>query len=102
MIRWMGLEYLRQLRDPEDEPLGNDNSYHVVTCSNAAQTTLMDGFVVTGGFANGVGSQTNGGGLLASNCSNFLRLQEILFSGNSAYSGRRESITRVPAQPWAL
>ena len=78
---------VRQLRNPEDEPLGNDNSYHVVTCSGTAQTTYMDGFIITGGFANGGGTQNNGGGLLASNCGSFLWLQDILFSGNAAYNG---------------
>jgi hypothetical protein len=78
---------IRQLRNPEDDPLGSDNSYHVVTCSGAAQTTYVDGFVITGGFANGGGAQNNGGGLLVSSCGSFLWLQDILFSGNAAYNG---------------
>lgn len=78
---------VRQLRNPEDDPLGSDNSFHVVTCSGAAQTTYMDGFVITGGFANEGGAQNNGGGLLVSSCGSFLWLQDILFSGNAAYQG---------------
>jgi hypothetical protein len=47
------------------ESTRSDNSYHVVTGSGADQTAVLDGFVITGGNANGAGSGNfNGGGLI--------------------------------------
>ena len=51
----------------DDEPdfANNDeNSYHVVTgMSGAHETTILDGFTVTGGNANGSGDDRYGGGM---------------------------------------
>ena len=45
----------------------NDNSYTVVTFSNVSASTILDGFTVSGGFANGTGSNGDikrcGGGI---------------------------------------
>jgi len=50
-------------QDLMDEPTRSDNCYHVVTGSGTDETTLLDGFTITGGNANGSG-HTNGGGLI--------------------------------------
>jgi hypothetical protein len=43
-----------------------DNSYHVVTGDGADSTSVLDGFVITEGNANGGGSNANGGGVYIS------------------------------------
>lgn len=45
------------------ESTRSDNSYHVVTGSGADETAVLDGFVITGGNANGSG-HSNGGGMI--------------------------------------
>lgn len=44
-----------------------DNAYHVVDASNAATTTILDGFTIAGGYANGAGTLGEGGGLFGLN-----------------------------------
>jgi len=41
-----------------------DNSYHVVTADAVDGTAVLDGFYISGGQANGAGSDARGGGLL--------------------------------------
>lgn len=41
----------------------NDNSYHVVTGSGVDSTALLDGFTITAGNADGIGSDGWGGGM---------------------------------------
>ena len=41
----------------------SDNSYHVVTGSSTDSTALIDGFTITQGNANGIGSNGDGGGM---------------------------------------
>ncbi len=42
--------------------LGGENSYHVVYANGVDQTAVVDGFVITGGDADGVPNDHNGGG----------------------------------------
>jgi hypothetical protein len=44
-----------------------DNSYHVVTADGVFETAFLDGFMITGGNAEGGESQERGGGLLIAN-----------------------------------
>ena len=44
------------------ESTRSDNSYHVITGSGTDETAVLDGFVITGGNANGPGN-SNGGGM---------------------------------------
>jgi len=71
--------------DLMSEPSRSDNSYHVVTGSGADETALLDGFVITGGNANGSGN-TDGGGMI--NVSGSVPANPTLvnctFHGNSA------------------
>lgn len=61
-----------------------DNSYHVVT--NDATMSILDGFVITGGNANGsVFPGDSGGGVLLQGSSPLLR--NIVFAGNRAVMG---------------
>jgi len=41
-----------------------DNSYHVVVGKNLGPNTVLDGFVIAAGNANGMSIHANGGGLL--------------------------------------
>ena len=71
------------------------NSYHVVTMLSGYNglitgTTVLDGFIITAGFADyGAGVRVQGGGLFCSghgpgmNCSP--RLANLVFSGNQAF-----------------
>jgi len=47
-----------------NESTRSDNSYHVVTGSGADETAVLDGFLITGGNANGSGN-FNGGGMIS-------------------------------------
>jgi len=66
----------------------DDNSYHVVVANNTDSSTVLDGFVIRGGNANGPGPKraenTNhhGGGLLVNECT--LTLIRCTFRHNSA------------------
>ena len=71
-----------------------DNSYHVVKTLNVSEQTLVDGFIITLGNANGtgdVGNVSNGGGWLnksfgANKMSNPM-LRNLLFIDNTANTG---------------
>ena len=60
----------------------DDNCYHVVTGTGADATALLDGFVITGGNADGAGADANGGGLL--NEVGHARFRGCRFVGNRA------------------
>jgi len=62
-----------------------DNSYHVVTGSGSDANTVLDGFTITAGNANGSDPYDKGGGMF----NNFgsLTVTNCTFSGNSANSG---------------
>ncbi|HEX6834322.1 MAG TPA: hypothetical protein VF132_12375 [Rudaea sp.] len=116
-----GNETMRDARDPKTHPtvlsgdIDNDdahtadngidataadirgaNSYHVVTITGASgrrvtDSTVLDGFTITGGDANGTFANGNGGGLycygadLGNACSP--TLEHLVFSGNEAMDG---------------
>jgi predicted outer membrane repeat protein len=65
-----------------------DNVYHVVTGSNTSNTTILDGFTISGGNAN-VSSPSSfgayGGGILIGDGSPILR--NLIIENNGAYSG---------------
>ncbi|CAG0927177.1 hypothetical protein TFLX_00410 [Thermoflexales bacterium] len=63
-----------------------DNVYQVVYSSNVVSTTLLDGFTVTGGYADGtVESQRRGGGMR--NVGGSPTIQHSVFSHNYAIYG---------------
>lgn len=66
----------------------SDNVYHVVTGSNTSNTTILDGFTISGGNAN-VSSPSSfgayGGGILIGDGSPILR--NLIIENNGAYSG---------------
>jgi hypothetical protein len=57
------------------------NAYHVVTSSGVTETTVLDGFAITAGQANGIPPYDYGGGMLNSGNPT---LTNVTFSGNSA------------------
>ncbi|NCQ86187.1 MAG: cadherin [Microcystis aeruginosa W13-18] len=64
----------------------SDNVYHVVTGSNTSNTTILDGFTISGGNANGTGTnQGAGGGIFISDGSPILR--NLIFESNNATNG---------------
>jgi hypothetical protein len=40
-----------------------DNCYHVIDSSDGDETTILDGFIITGGYADGTGYDGHGGGI---------------------------------------
>jgi hypothetical protein len=72
-----------------------NNAYHVVTADanngmppspiSNYRTAVLDGFIVTGGLANGSGAAGNGGGFY--NFIAFPNLRNIIFQGNQAVNG---------------
>ncbi|OQY92982.1 MAG: hypothetical protein B6D39_03615 [Anaerolineae bacterium UTCFX2] len=97
-----GTESLRSERDPEkrrtilsgdlegdDDGTSaamDDNSYHVVTAPSGISTaTLLDGFIIQGGNADGSNPNDRGGGMLNQNSD--LVLYRITFLGNRAIEG---------------
>ncbi|MFZ0034350.1 MAG: hypothetical protein WAK60_05120 [Sedimentisphaerales bacterium] len=75
----------RQDVDPCDllsDPCRSENSYHVVTGSGTNGTTILDGFTITGGNANGTGTNNSGGGMY--NYDSNSTITNCIFIGNSA------------------
>jgi predicted outer membrane repeat protein len=69
---------------------GGNQSYHVVWMQNVAVGTTLDGFVITGGLANGSSSPDNqGGGIFswAQSGSSSPTLQNLVITGNTAQDG---------------
>ena len=68
-------------------PYDMDNSYHVLTGSGTDGTAVLDGFIVSGGNANGsfVSDYQRGGGFFNTNGSP--TVSHCIFSGNLAYHG---------------
>jgi len=64
-----------------------ENSYHVVTAIGANETTLLDGFTITGGNANGSTADNRRGGGLHISQSTDLTLTNCTFATNSAGGG---------------
>lgn len=62
-----------------------DNSYHVVTANSANTAPILDGFTISGGNANGVTEQGQGGGMRISFAD--IILSNITISSNSANIG---------------
>lgn len=62
-----------------------DNSYHVIDAGTVGASAVLDGFIVTGGFANGGGADSDGGGMTMSSGSPVVR--NVIFRGNFATRG---------------
>ncbi|UCC30074.1 MAG: hypothetical protein JSU86_17985 [Phycisphaerales bacterium] len=71
--------------DESDFANNDENSYHVVTGSGTGETTLLDGFTVTGGNANASYPNNGGGGMF--NVYGNPTLMDCTFSENSASAG---------------
>jgi len=65
-----------------DDPSRSENSYHVVTGSGTDATTVLDGFTITAGNANGSDTYDRGGGMYSTGSSP--TLTNCTFSGNAA------------------
>ncbi|MDO8367513.1 MAG: choice-of-anchor Q domain-containing protein [Saprospiraceae bacterium] len=79
-------------------PQGSDNSYHVLYGEGLDSTTVLDGFVITKGNANGSGVESMGGGLVLRPSPGIYNTRPILqncrFEGNYAFSGGAISCER--------
>jgi hypothetical protein len=61
-----------------------DNSYHVVTGTGTDAMAVLDGFTITGGYADGVGANEIGGGLV--NDPGSPTLMNLIIENNYAYA----------------
>jgi hypothetical protein len=75
-----------------DDP--SDNCYHVVTAIDVDGTAVLDGFLVTGGTADGSAPNERGGGLTnydgvttGADTEGYPTLRNVLFEGNTATFG---------------
>ncbi len=73
-----------------------ENSYHVVVCNGGSNSTVLDGFTIRGGNANGSGSDVNGAGL--SNTNTTMTVSACRFEGNLA-TGSGAGISNVDSDP---
>jgi len=65
----------------------SDNNYHVVFASGSARS-VVDGFTITGGNADGTsGLDGRGGGMLVEDNSNTLKVANVIFLDNAATTG---------------
>jgi predicted outer membrane repeat protein len=60
----------------------SDNVYHVISVTNVTSSTVLDGFTVIGGNADGGGANSSGGGMF--NDGGSPTLLNVTFSGNFA------------------
>ena len=65
--------------------ISGNNAYHVVTGSGTDATTVIDGFTVTAGLANGSSTDLTGGGMF--NASGSPTIRYMIFSGNATSDG---------------
>jgi predicted outer membrane repeat protein len=84
-------------------PSRNENSYHVINGGAADSVTVLDGFTITGGNANGGEEHNNGGGMYNEHGSP--TLVRCVFSGNFAdgngggiFNGERSRPTLINIQ----
>jgi len=79
----------REIADPKElsnDPNRADNSYHVVTVSYTDPNTILDGFTITTGNADGSGDNDSGGGIF--NVYSSPTVRNCTFIDNSAeYQG---------------
>ncbi|MCC6230808.1 MAG: hypothetical protein IT432_16470 [Phycisphaerales bacterium] len=73
-----------------------DNSYHVVDADNTAGDTLIDGFSIVRGYANGSGDAAKGGGMTAINSSVVCRNVKFLSNYASVEGGGVYSTGKYP------
>ena len=62
-----------------------DNAYHVVAASATGPAAILDGFTVSGGYADGANPHSLGGGLYGNAAGPTIR--QCIFTGNYASSG---------------
>ena len=62
--------------------INTDNSYHVMVASSVDNNTILDGFTITAGNANGVSPYDSGGGIY--NDKGSLGLNDVVFTDNYA------------------
>jgi hypothetical protein len=71
----------RQVAEPYDllsDPCRADNSFHVVSGIRTTQTTVLDGFTITAGNANGGSPYNSGGGMY----NNYIWNGSVYYGGN--------------------
>lgn len=73
--------------DGQDFANYEDNSYHVLVAMDVNRLAKLDGFIITGGNANGAISEStsNGAGMFSLKSSP--RLNNLVFTGNSSING---------------
>ncbi len=84
--------------DGADFANNSENTYHVVTGTGTGPLAVLAGFTVTGGNANGGGTNSYGAGMyIASGGSPTVR--NVIFSGNTASNGAGGGMANNPGSP---
>ena len=87
-----------EVADPCDlpsEPTRADNCFHVLTCEVADANTILDGFTITGGNANGDFPDNVGGGMY--NVDTDIVIRRCCFRGNTAiYAAGMRNLSGSP------
>jgi hypothetical protein len=80
-----------------NQSLTTDNCYHVVTGSGTGLSTILDGFQITGGYADGSSLNNQGGGMF--NATGSPTLRNVVFLRNHAnqFGGAMENSNSSPA-----
>ena len=68
-------------------PSSADNCYHVVTGENLTPATILDGFSITGGNADGASLNDRYGGGMRNNLNSSPTLRNLTFYANEAWEG---------------
>jgi len=77
---------LRSTRGSGATTINGNGAYHVVTCTSGEDAnTVLEGFTITGGNANGSAPDDSGGGMLILNSSP--TVTDCIFMGNAASDG---------------
>ncbi|MHC4740635.1 MAG: right-handed parallel beta-helix repeat-containing protein [Planctomycetota bacterium] len=79
-----------------DDATRQDNVYHVITCSGADETAVLDGFTITAGNANGPYPDNSGGGVYSEYASP--KLSRCIIKANST-SGKGGGINNYWSSP---
>lgn len=102
-----GNEQDKEERDPKQYPTilsGNlrsasidDNTWHIIRADSLSAPALLDGFIITEGYATGSGNDRHGAGILLTNSQN-LQITNCIFQTNRTPNGDGGAIYATNSQ----